>query len=87
MALKGPAAKMMTELKMPSTALAVARFYEQTYPGLVDGFVLDEADAASADAVSALGMRPLVTQTVMKNLADKQALAEAVLLFSDELAG
>jgi hypothetical protein len=32
-------------------------------------------------------MRPLVTQTVMKNLADKQALAEAVLLFSDELAG
>ena len=87
MALKGPAAKMMTELKMPSTALAVASFYEQTYPGLVDGFVLDEADAASADAVSALGMRPLVTQTVMKNLADKQALAEAVLLFSDELAG
>ena len=87
MALKGPAAKMMTELKMPSTALAVAQFYADTYPGLVDGFVLDDADATSAEAVSALGLKPLVTQTVMKNLDDKQALAEAVLRFSDELAG
>ena len=87
MALKGPAAKMMTELKMPSTALAVAQFYADTYPGLVDGFVLDDADSTSAEAVSALGLKPLVTQTVMKNLDDKQALAEAVLQFSDELAG
>ena len=87
MALKGPAAKMMTELKMPSTALAGAQFYADTYPGLVDGFVLDDADATSAEAVSALGLKPLVTQTVMKNLDDKQALAEAVLRFSDELAG
>jgi len=53
----------------------------------VDGFVLDEADAMSAEAVSALGLTPMVTQTVMKNLDDKQALAEAVLRFSDELAG
>jgi LPPG:FO 2-phospho-L-lactate transferase len=86
MALKGPAAKMMTELKMPSTALAVAQFYADTYPGLVDGFVLDEADAVSAEAVSALGLTPLVTQTVMRNLNDKQALAEAVLRFSNELS-
>ena len=87
MALKGPAAKMMLELKMPSTALAVAQYYAETYPGLVDGFVLDNADALSAEAVRALGLMPMVTQTVMKNLDDKQALAEAVLRFSNELAG
>ncbi len=87
MALKGPAAKMMLELKMPSTALAVAQYYAETYPGLVDGFVLDNADALSAEAVRALGLMPMVTQTVMNNLDDKQALAEAVLRFSNELAG
>jgi len=87
MALKGPAAKMMLELKMPSTALAVAQYYAETYPGLVDGFVLDNADALSAEAVRALGLMPMVTQTVMNNLDDKQALAEAVLRFSKELAG
>ena len=43
-AIKGPTAKMMAELGMPTTSSAVAVHYG----GLLDGFVLDEADADQA---------------------------------------
>ena len=82
LAIKGPAAKMMAELGMPSTALAVA----QHYGGLLDGFVLDHGDQDQADAVAALGIRPLVTKTVMQSLEDRIKLAEFVLAAADELA-
>lgn len=85
MALKGPAAKMMQELDMPSTALAVAEFYQRVYPGLLQGFVIDHADEASADAVRRLGLEVLVTATVMKDVHDKQALARDVLAFVSDL--
>lgn len=85
MALKGPAAKMMRELDMPSTALAVAEFYQRVYPGLLNGFVIDHADRASADAVRQLGLEVLVTATVMKDVHDKQSLARDVLGFVADL--
>ncbi|NQV60143.1 MAG: 2-phospho-L-lactate transferase [Alphaproteobacteria bacterium] len=81
LAIKGPAAKMMAELGMPSTALAVA----QHYGDLLDGFVLDHGDQDQADAVAALGIRPLVTKTVMESLEDRIKLAEFVLEAADEL--
>ena len=84
-ALKGPAAKMMAELNMPSSALGVAEYYADRYPGLLDGFVLDLADASEAMAVQALGMAPLVVKTVMTSLPDRQQLAKDVLKFASEL--
>ncbi|MDB4470943.1 2-phospho-L-lactate transferase, partial [Deltaproteobacteria bacterium] len=51
-AIKGPAAKMMQELSMPATALAVAEYYGD----LLDGFVIDESDAGLADSIRALGI-------------------------------
>ncbi|MDP7546822.1 MAG: 2-phospho-L-lactate transferase [Alphaproteobacteria bacterium] len=83
LAIKGPADKMMAELGMPSTALAVA----QHYGGLLDGFVLDHGDGDQADAVAALGMRPLVTKTVMESLQDRVGLAREVLALARELGG
>jgi LPPG:FO 2-phospho-L-lactate transferase len=77
-AVKGPTAKMMAELGLEPTAEAVARRYR----GLVDGFVLDEADAGAAGAVRALGMATLVTSTVMGSLADKARLAGEALDFA-----
>jgi LPPG:FO 2-phospho-L-lactate transferase len=74
-ALKGPAAKMMQELKIPATATAIAAHYRQ----LVTGLVLDTSDAALADAVAALGISPLVTVTLMHTLADRVSLARDVL--------
>jgi LPPG:FO 2-phospho-L-lactate transferase len=82
LAIKGPAAKMMTELGMPSTALAVAEHYD----GLIDGFVLDESDFALADDIDTLAMRSLIAPTVMQSLEDRIKLAEFVLDAADELA-
>jgi LPPG:FO 2-phospho-L-lactate transferase len=81
-ALKGPAAKMMAELKVPQTATAVAEHYGD----LLDGFVLDAADAGLAGAIEALGMVAHVTNTVMVSLADRTQLAEQCIAFIDRLA-
>ena len=74
-AIKGPAAKMLVELDMPCDALGVAQHYQ----GLATLFVLDEADAALAPAIQALGMETLVTQTLMRTAGDRQALAQTVI--------
>jgi LPPG:FO 2-phospho-L-lactate transferase len=79
-AVKGPTTKMMRELAMPETAAAVASHYGE----LLDGFVLDPVDAPIADQVRASGIDVLVTNTVMKTLADKETLAHAVLDFAEE---
>ena len=76
LALKGPADQMLTGLGHESSALGVARLYA----GLIDIFVIDEQDAALAPAIAALGMRPLVTQTIMRSLEDSRVLAETIVL-------
>lgn len=80
-AIKGPAAKMMRELDLPVTALAVARYYGE----VVDGFVIDELDREQASLIEALGMRVLVTKSVMRSQRDKEHLARDVLSFANGL--
>jgi LPPG:FO 2-phospho-L-lactate transferase len=77
-ALKGPTAKMMLELGVPSNAAAVAAHYH----GLLTGFVLDHADA---DLHQRLPVATIVTGTVMLTFADRVALADSVLDFVDHL--
>jgi LPPG:FO 2-phospho-L-lactate transferase len=74
-AVKGPAAKMLQRLQGGTTPAHVA----QCYPGLIDALVIDEADAADADALSAAGIRPVVTQTLMRDAPSRKRLAEAAL--------
>jgi len=74
-AVKGPAATMLERLEGGVSAAHVA----QCYPGLIDALVLDEADAAEADGVAELGIRPLVTKTLMRDADARRALAEAAL--------
>jgi LPPG:FO 2-phospho-L-lactate transferase len=74
-ALKGPAARMMKSLGMRVSALGVAELYRD----FVDVFVLDRADAAQAAGVEKLGMRAVVTDTIMTGIARKKALARAVV--------
>ena len=76
-AIKGPTAKMMTELSIPNDAVSVARHYR----GLIDGFVIDQQDAALEPTIAALGIATVVTQTVMLSLADRRQLADDVLRF------
>jgi hypothetical protein len=47
--------------------------------------VLDHADAELADDIAALGLRTLVTDTVMRDEADRERLAREVLAFGQEL--
>ena len=78
-AVKGPAAKMMAELGLPTTAQAVAAHYA----GLLDGFVLDTADAAEAEAID---VPCIATPTLMMSDDDKRALAADVLAFARRLS-
>lgn len=80
-ALKGPTAKIMRELGVPVTALSVARHYG----GLLDGFVLDEADAGDVPGAGQLGIAAIAAPTVMRSLADRTALAARALGFAAQL--
>jgi len=80
-AIKGPAAKMMQELSMPASAQAVARYYGD----LLDGFIIDDSDAFQAEAIEALGIKTLVTPTIMTGLRDRIDLAQQVIKFSTSL--
>jgi LPPG:FO 2-phospho-L-lactate transferase len=81
-AIKGPAAKMLSDLGHDVSALGVARHYK----GLIDGFVLDTSDVVLAPAIEALGLKVHVADTMMRDDADKRRLAAETLEFVDALA-
>jgi LPPG:FO 2-phospho-L-lactate transferase len=71
-AVKGPTAKMMAEIGLSVDAAGVARHYGD----ILDHYVIDEADQhGPADIDPAT----TVTRTLMETLADREALARAVL--------
>jgi LPPG:FO 2-phospho-L-lactate transferase len=73
--VKGPAAKMLETLGHEVSAVGVARIYQ----GLIDVMVIDELDRALAPQVEALGMRCVVTDTMMTSIERKAELAADVL--------
>jgi LPPG:FO 2-phospho-L-lactate transferase len=75
--VKGPAAKMYSELGIEPSAFAVANHYR----GLATGFVLDEVDSQLDKSVKGLNMQTLVTNTLMKSHDDRKRLAGDVLNF------
>jgi LPPG:FO 2-phospho-L-lactate transferase len=74
-ALKGPAARMMKGMRLESTALSVAKLYRD-FAGI---FVLDRVDQNCAGAIERLGMRAVVTNTIMTGARQRVKLARAVL--------
>ncbi len=78
--IKGPTAKMMRELGVPSTAAQVAEHYR----GFIDGLILDAQDAGLHGT---LGLPTRVEPSVMASLADRERLAGAALDFIKELRG
>ena len=74
-AVKGPAATMLNRLEGGTSAVQVT----QRYLPLIDALVIDEADARDADAVAELGVRPIVTKTLMHDAESRRALAETAL--------
>jgi LPPG:FO 2-phospho-L-lactate transferase len=73
--VKGPLHRMLRGLDHEVSPVGVA----QLYRGLVDVFVLDRRDARLAPRIASLGMKPLVTDTLMTNAARSRRLAARVL--------
>jgi LPPG:FO 2-phospho-L-lactate transferase len=80
-ALKGPADRMLATMGQEVSAYGVAAWYG----GLLDGMVIDQQDAEQAPRIEALGVRTLVTNTVMASVADRVQLARDVLQFAASL--
>lgn len=78
-ALRGPADRMLESLGGRSSASGVVDHYREQYPGLVDVFVLDHADAEEAGPLRAAGIAVDLCDTVMHSHADRQRLAEEIL--------
>jgi len=79
-AVKGPTAKIMTELGVATSARAIA----DHYAGLIDGLVVDDVDAAEA---ARLPLPTFATRTLMRSLDDRVRLARFVLARARELRG
>jgi LPPG:FO 2-phospho-L-lactate transferase len=66
---------MMIELGLDVSPVGVAR----RYVGLIDGFVMDEVDAARVPEVEALGLHVRTAQSVMRSDEDREALARVCI--------
>jgi hypothetical protein len=52
---------------------------------LLSGMVIDQLDQDLVDSIAALGIRSLVTDTIMRTTTDRQRLAALVLEFGKRL--
>jgi LPPG:FO 2-phospho-L-lactate transferase len=80
-AIKGPAAKMMAELGLETSVVAIARHYA----GRIDGLVIDEADRALAPQIERLGIRVLVCDAIMQDPEGRRRLAQDTLRLAHTL--
>jgi LPPG:FO 2-phospho-L-lactate transferase len=78
-AVKGPTARMLASLGHEVDAAAVARLYG----AMLDGYVVDEADAQLAPQLAPLPV--CAVPTLMRTLEDRIALARAVMDFAAHL--
>jgi LPPG:FO 2-phospho-L-lactate transferase len=74
-AVRGPADRLLADLGIEASCVGVARGYRD----LCAAFVIDDKDAARAGEVQALGVRPVVTDTLMTDVGVAAALARETL--------
>ena len=74
-ALKGPADRLLRELGHDATGAGIAGIYRDIAATLV----IDDVDSADAPAVTAAGLRCIVTPTIMHDVDAATALARVVL--------
>jgi LPPG:FO 2-phospho-L-lactate transferase len=73
--VKGPADKLMKGLGLKSTALGVAEYYRD----FLDTLIIDRVDKGLARDIAKLGIKPVVTNTLMRKMADKIQLARKAI--------
>ncbi len=74
-AVRGPAGRIMAGLGQEVSVVGVARAYRE----FCDVLVIDRQDEALAPSVADVGLRPVVTNTIMNSLQDRVDLARTVL--------
>jgi len=73
--IRGPADKMLKGLGLEVSAYSVAYLYRD----FIDTFILDTVDRAEKRKVEGLGLNTVITNTVMRSLQDKVALASVAV--------
>jgi LPPG:FO 2-phospho-L-lactate transferase len=79
-AVKGPAAKIMTELGVNPSVVGIAGHYK----GSIDGLLIDTVDRSLAGDIEALGIRVRATSILMRDVDDRQRLADECIAFAKE---
>jgi LPPG:FO 2-phospho-L-lactate transferase len=74
--IKGPAAKMFSELGIDPSPLAVAEFYGNE---LLDGLVMDHVDESYRESIEAMQIDCLVTDSIMRTIPDRRRFAVEIL--------
>jgi LPPG:FO 2-phospho-L-lactate transferase len=74
-ALKGPAAKMYTEMGINPCVEAVAEHYKD----FLSSLIIDTQDTEKVENLVQLGIIPYVTQTIMHNDSDRKDLAAEII--------
>ena len=80
-AVRGPAAKMYSELGIQPSAEAVAKHYRR----ILSGFVFDQIDQEQEKAIQKMGIQTYVTDTLMNTNQDRGRLAKEVIDFGERL--
>ena len=73
--LKGPADKLMRGLGLEVSAYSVANLYRD----FIDIFIIDNMDKDEEERIEKLGLKVVVTNTIMKTLQDKIRLAKTTI--------
>jgi LPPG:FO 2-phospho-L-lactate transferase len=79
--IKGPAAKMFTELGIQPGGRAVAAHYGD----IIDAFILDDVDGWEIDEISRCGIMTISTPTMMVDVESRCRLARVVLSTGEAL--
>lgn len=74
-AIKGPADKILSSMKLEASAYGVAKFYED----FLGHFIIDRVDENQKERIQELGMKVTVADTIMKSLEDSIRLARVVM--------
>jgi len=80
-ALKGPLDRVMADLGLEVSPYGVAKLYQ----GVLDGFVIDEADKHLGPRIERLGMKVVAARTVMNEPEVKARLAEETVKLAESI--
>lgn len=79
--VKGPAAKMFSELGFDPSASAVSEYYS----GIINGFVFDQIDSDELVSIEP-GIQTRMTNTLMPDVKERKRLASEVISFGREVS-